>query len=98
MSDHRIIDPASRQMRLQADPDLEYIYYDVFNVFVSPEEVVVELGNRHRGQPDSGTVHQRIVLSPNTARRLAHTLNQGLQTMEEQVRTALAEASRGKAN
>lgn len=98
MSEHRIPDAASRQFRLQADSDLEYLYYDVFNVFVGPEEVVVELGNRHRGQQDAATVHRRVVLSPNTARRLAQTLTQGLQVMEEQVRTALVEASRSKAN
>ncbi|MGE4291513.1 MAG: DUF3467 domain-containing protein [Desulfovibrio sp.] len=98
MSDHRIMDQASRPPRLQADPDLEYIYYDAFNVFVGPEEVVLELGNRQRSQPEAGIVHQRVVLSPGTARRLAQTLTQGLQAMEEQVRTALAEASRGNPN
>ncbi|MEF2144299.1 MAG: DUF3467 domain-containing protein [Desulfovibrionaceae bacterium] len=86
------------QLRLSCDPDLEYLYYDVFNVFVGPEEVVLEFGNRHRADPETGTIHQRVVLSPGTARQLVQTLGQGVRTMEERVREAFSGAGRGKPN
>lgn len=98
MSEKKLDDTAARQPLVQADPALEYMYYDVFNVFINAEEVVLELGNRHRSGPEGSTIHQRVVLSPGTARRLAQTLTQGIQAMEEQVRSVMAEAGRGKPN
>ncbi|MDD4731182.1 MAG: hypothetical protein PHX58_04515 [Desulfovibrio sp.] len=93
-----VLNPGGGALRVQADPDLEYLYYDIFNVYVGAEEVVLELGNRHRSDPESAVVHQRVVLSPGTARKLANTLGKGLQAMEEKIRSALNEAGKYPAN
>lgn len=92
------VDQKGNALHIQADPELEYQYYDIFNVYVGAEEVVLELGNRHRSDPATGVVHQRVVLSPGTARRLVRTLGQGLETMEKKIRSALDEAGKYPTN
>ena len=60
-------------------PDLEYVYRDVFNVFVGAGDVVIEFGNLHRAMPEHATISNRIVMSVGNAYILIQTLQQALQ-------------------
>ena len=74
------------EIQVHVPPALEYTYRDVFNVFVSPGEVVIELGNRHRSMPDHISIANRIVLSVPNAHNLAQSIHAALKQVEEQIK------------
>ena len=74
------------EIKVHVPPDLEYCYRDVFNVFVGPGEVVIELGNRHRSMPDHISISNRIVFSLPNAHNLAQSLNNALKQAGEQMK------------
>jgi hypothetical protein len=78
-----------QQLKLFVAPDLEYHYRDFFSIHIGFEEVVLELGNRHRSTPDQVTVSNRVVFSIPNAFRLQQALSQGLlaaqQRMQQQM-------------
>ena len=38
-------------VQFNVSPELEYVYRDVFNVYVGVGDVVIEFGNFHRAMP-----------------------------------------------
>lgn len=80
------------EMKIRFTPELGYDYRDLFNIYASPEEVIIEFGNRHRVASDEATIFNRIVLSPPAAFKLQQSLLQTLKTMDEQVRKQMAQA------
>jgi hypothetical protein len=74
-------------LQVHMDPELEYSYRDFFSIHVGMEEVVIDLGNRHRNQADRATIQNHIVMSiPNALRLqsgLAQALNQARQRVQE---------------
>lgn len=81
---------ASPELNITTPADLPYEYYDLFNLFVGPEEVVIELGNIHRSLPGQATIRTRAVLSVSNAFRLAQSLQQTLTAMQERLRQEMA--------
>ncbi len=77
--------PEGQRIQVHAPPTLEYHYRDLFNVFASPEEIVIEFGNRQRNAPDHATVGDRIVLSHANAHRLQATLQRTLEHVREEM-------------
>jgi len=75
-------DSGGKPIKLSAKPDLDYHYRDLFNLYIGQEEVIIELGNRHRALPDQGMILDRIVLSPTSAARLQQALAEGLRSRE----------------
>lgn len=67
------------KIQFHVSPELEYIYRDIFNVYVGAGDVVVEMGNRHRSMPEHATISNRIVMSVGNAHALVQTLQQALQ-------------------
>ena len=47
-------------LQFHVSPDLEYVYRDVFNVYVGTGDVVIEFGNLHRAMPGRAAVKNRI--------------------------------------
>jgi len=78
-------------VKFHVSPDLEYVYRDVFNIFVGAGEVVIEFGNLHRAMPDHATISNRIVMSVGNAYTLIQTLQQTLQEAQIQLRRNLQE-------
>ncbi len=72
-------DETVNKIQFHVSPELEYIYRDIFNVYVGAGDVVIELGNRHRAMPDHATISNRIVMSVGNAYTLVQTLQQALQ-------------------
>jgi len=78
-------------VQFHVSPDLEYVYRDIFNVFVGPGDVVVEFGNLHRAMPEHATISNRIVMSVGNAYTLIQTLQQALQQAQIQLHKTLQE-------
>jgi len=80
-----------KKIQFHVSPELEYIYRDIFNVYVGAGDVVVEMGNRHRSMPEHATISNRIVMSVGNAYTLVQTLQQALQEtqlkLHEQLQT-----------
>ncbi len=71
--------------------ELEYVYRDVFNVYVGAGDVVIEFGNLHRSMPGHATISNRIVMSVANAYNLHQTLQQALQAAQMQLQRNLQE-------
>ena len=74
--------------------DLDYVYRDVFNVYVGTGDVVIELGNHHRSMPGHATISNRIVMSMGNAYNLQQALRQALQAAQEELQKNLQEQAR----
>ncbi|MBA2880278.1 hypothetical protein HNR65_000585 [Desulfosalsimonas propionicica] len=74
-------DPGSgtRDVQFHVAPDLDYVYRDVFNVFVGSGDVVIEFGNQHRAMPGHATIANRIVMTVGNAYGLIQTLQKTLE-------------------
>ena len=78
-------------LQFNVSPELEYVYRDVFNVYVGAGDVVIEFGNLHRAMPGRATISNRIVLSIANAYNLHQTLQQSLQAAQMQLQKNLQE-------
>jgi hypothetical protein len=74
-----------QQIQVRVAPELEYAYRDFFSIYVGMEEVVLELGNRHRAQPNQATIQNHIVLSVPNAVRLQQALGRSLEEARKRV-------------
>jgi hypothetical protein len=88
-------DEQTQSIQFHVPPDLDYVYRDVFNVFVGAGEVVIEFGNRHRAMPQHVTISNRIVVSVGHAYTLIQTLNQALQEAQLRLQKNLQQKSAG---
>jgi len=77
------------KVKVHIPTELEYVYRDVFNVFVGAGDVVIEFGNRHRSMPEHATISNRIVLSVANAFNLQQSLQQALQAAQIQMQKNL---------
>lgn len=75
--------------QFHVSPDLEYVYRDVFNVYVGAGDVVIEFGNLHRAMPGHASISNRIVLSVANAYNLHQTLQQALQAAQMKIQKNL---------
>jgi hypothetical protein len=80
-----------RSLQLHVAPDLEYVYRDIFNVFVGAGEVVIEFGNIHRAMPSHATINNRIVVSIGNAYTLIQTIQNALQQAQINLQRQLQE-------
>ncbi len=81
----------NENVQVHVAPDLDYLYRDVFNIFVGAGDVVIEFGNVHRSIPNHASISNRIVLSVANAYNLQQTLQQALQSAQIKVQQALNE-------
>ena len=86
----------TENVQVHIAPDLDYLYRDIFNVFVGAGDVVIEFGNRHRSMPNHATMSNRIVLSVANAYNLQQSLQQALQTAQIKVQQVMNEQNRNK--
>ena len=93
MTDEQENKENGRQPSIQfhVSQELEYVYRDVFNVFVGAGDVVVEFGNLHRSMPGHATISNRIVMSVGNAYTLVQTLQQALQQAQINLQRTLQE-------
>ena len=80
-----------QQLKMHVDPNLDYSYRDMFNVFVGPEDVVIEFGNRHRSVENEVTINNRIVLSVSNAAKLQKALGETLTNLQKQIQERMSE-------
>ena len=78
-------------VKFNVSPELEYVYRDVFNVYVGAGDVVIEFGNLHRAMPGRANISNRIVMSIGNAYNLHQTLQQALQAAQMQIQKNLQE-------
>jgi hypothetical protein len=76
-------------IQVHVPPDLDYVFRDIFNVYVGAGEVVIEMGIRHRALPQHATISNRIVMSVASAYTLIQTLNQALAEAQEKLQQNL---------
>jgi Protein of unknown function (DUF3467) len=79
-----------QDFQFHVSPDLEYVYRDVFNVYVGAGDVVIEFGNLHRSMPGHAAISNRVVMSVANAYNLHQTLQQALQAAQIQIQKNLA--------
>ncbi len=77
-------------LRCHVPQDLEYVYRDIFNVYVGAGDVVIEFGNHHRSMPEHATISNRIVMSVSNAYTLMQTMQQALQRAHDQLQKNLS--------
>ncbi|THB71465.1 MAG: DUF3467 domain-containing protein [Desulfovibrio sp.] len=77
---------AEKQLKVHVKHDLEYSYRDMFNIFISPEDVTIEFGNRHRSVENEATINNRIVLSLSNAAKLQRSLQEALVSLQKHVK------------
>ena len=81
-------------IKFHVPPELEYVYRDVFNVYVGAGDVVIEFGNLHRAMPGHAGISNRIVMSVASAYNLHQTLQQALQAAQLQLHKNLQEQNK----
>jgi len=82
-------DKPEATIQFHVPPDLEYVYRDIFNVYVGAGEVVVEMGIRHRSMPQHVSITNRVVMSVGSAYTLIQTLNQALAQAQQKLQESL---------
>ncbi len=82
---------AQQNIQFHVTPELDYVYRDVFNVYVGAGDVVIEFGNLHRAMPGHAAISNRIVMSVAGAYNLHQTLQQALQAAQLQLQKNLQE-------
>ena len=82
-------------IEFHVSPNLEYVYRDVFNVYVGTGDVVIEFGNLHRAMPGHATISNRIVMSVANAYNLHQTLQKALQAAQMQLQRNLQKQRKG---
>ena len=87
-------DEGQGNVQFHVSPELDYVYRDVFNVYVGAGDVVIEFGNLHRAMPGHATIKNRIVMSVANAYNLHQTLQQALQAAQLQLQKNLQEQAR----
>ena len=80
-------------IRFHVPPDLEYVYRDIFNVYVGRGEVLIEFGNIHRAMPEHASISNRIVMSVSNAYTLMQTMQHALQQAHDQLQKNLMKKS-----
>ncbi len=83
-----------QNIKFHVPPELEYVYRDVFNVYVGAGDVVIEFGNLHRAMPGHAGISNRIVMSVASAYNLHQTLQQALQAAQLQLQKNLQEQNK----
>ena len=79
----------SLKIKAHVPPELDYVYRDIFNVYVGAGDVVIEFGNLHRAIPGHATISNRIVMSVANAYNLHQALQQALQAAQMQIQRNL---------
>lgn len=74
-----------KNIKIDTMLDPEYKYRDLFNLHMSPEEVLIEFGNICRDKPGEGVIRDRIVLTPGNAVRLQQLLSQSIAQMQQRM-------------
>ena len=72
-------------IQFHVSPELEYVYRDIFNVYVGAGDVVIEFGNIHRSMPEHASISNRIVMSVGNAYTLMQTMQQALQQAHDRL-------------
>ncbi|MFW6271408.1 MAG: DUF3467 domain-containing protein [Desulfosalsimonas sp.] len=80
----------AQRLKCHVPQDLEYVYRDIFNVYVGAGDVVIEFGNHHRSMPEHATISNRIVMSVSSAYTLMQTMQQALHKAHDQLQKNLA--------
>jgi len=78
-----------RQIQYHVDPELDYVYRDVFNIYVGSGDVVMEMGNVHRSMPGHISIKNRIVMTMAGAYKLNQTLEKVLQAAQEKLQSEI---------
>lgn len=76
-------------IKFHVSPELDYVYRDVFNVYVGTGDVVIEFGNIHRAMPGNASISNRIVMSVGNAYNLIQTMQAALQDAQVKIHQAL---------
>lgn len=77
-------------IRFHVPPDLEYVYRDIFNVYVGSGDVVIEFGNLHRSMPEHASISNRIVMSIGNAYTLMQTMQNALKQAHDRLQQDLS--------
>lgn len=86
-----------KELSLEFVPNLDTKYRDVFNMHITPEDVIIEFGNISRHVEGKAIIHERIVLSPSNAMRLQQWLSSAIAQMQQKMRDAAANAANAPA-
>lgn len=77
------------EIQFHVQPELEYVYRDIFNVYAGPGDVTIEFGNHHKSMPEHASISNRIVMSVSNAYLLMQTLQDALEKAQAQLQHTL---------
>ncbi len=83
----------AKDIQFHVSPELEYVYRDVFNVYVGAGDVLIEFGNIHRSMPEHASISNRIVMSIGNAYSMMQTMQQALQQAHDRLQKNLQKKS-----
>ena len=78
-----------KTIQFHVSPELEYVYRDIFNVYVGTGDVLIEFGNIHRSMPEHASISNRVVMSVSNAYTLVQTMQQALQQAHDRLQKNL---------
>lgn len=78
----------NKPLELHMDPNLDTKYRDVFNLHITPEDLVLEFGNLLRHKEGEAVILDRIAMSPSNAIRLQQWLTNAIGQMQQRMKEA----------
>lgn len=75
----------AHNIQFHVSPELDYVYRDVFNVYVGSGDIVIEFGNQHRSMPEHASISNRIVMTVGNAYTLIQTMQKTLQEAQVKI-------------
>ncbi len=91
-------DQAKAQQVIRVNDSLEYVYRDIFNIYVSQEEVLLEFGNKIRPKDNEIVLGNRIVLSIPNAIKLQNALAGTISKVQKQLQEKMIERNAANQN
>ena len=86
--------PQNKPLQLHFAPELDTKYRDVFNIHITPDDVVFEFGNLLRHKEGEAVVLERIAMSPTNAIRLQQWLTNAIAQMQQRMKEVANNANK----
>ena len=84
----------NKPLTIHFSPDIDTKYRDVFNIHITPEDVIFEFGNLQRHKEGEAIVMERIAMSPSNAMRMQQWLTNAIAQMQQKMKEAAAAAQK----
>ncbi len=82
-----------KKVEVYIKPDVDYVYRELFNVYVGVGDVVIEFGNYQRPDASKVIVSERIVMTIGNAYKLMQHMENALKQAQEKIQEMVQQNS-----